>query len=358
MISRSSLPHVVDHPELLERRRPLRLVEQAQHDRLALDGRQRRDADVEHASRGGGVQRDAAVLRLAALGDVELREHLQARRHRGRHAARDALHLEQHAVDAGAHDERVALRLEVHVARPVLGGREDDRVDEPDERRIGDAVVDLELVLLASAMTSIESRSSELRPLIASLERSSRLISSRMSSLGATASSSCSGVARRSSSTKWMFVGSASATRRRLSSIAYGIAMIRLSTWSGIAAIASGDGRSSTRSMNGRPCTAASTRATLWAEARPSVDERLRERSPEDAVARRLSMRSAGIRPVDATSSATRLGEPIALGELRAPGPARSRPTVQCGVWAADPRGCLLLSAPEGSRLSQLRVLR
>ena len=40
----------------------------------------------------------------------------------------------------------VLLRLEVDVAGPVLGGLEDDRVDEPDERRVGDAVVDLEVV--------------------------------------------------------------------------------------------------------------------------------------------------------------------------------------------------------------------
>ena len=43
-------------------------------------------------------------------------------------------------------DERVLLRLEVDVAGPVLGGLEDDRVDEPDERDVGDAVVDLEVV--------------------------------------------------------------------------------------------------------------------------------------------------------------------------------------------------------------------
>jgi hypothetical protein len=67
---------------------------------------------------GGGIQRDAAVLRLAALGDVELREHLQARGHPGHHPLRDALHLVQHAVDAEPDDERVLLRLEVHVAAP------------------------------------------------------------------------------------------------------------------------------------------------------------------------------------------------------------------------------------------------
>ena len=52
----------------------------------------------------------------------------------------------EHAVDAEADDERVLLRLEVDVGGAVLGGLEDDRVDEADERRVGDAVLGLEVV--------------------------------------------------------------------------------------------------------------------------------------------------------------------------------------------------------------------
>src|SRR4051812_27929244 len=141
--------HVVREAELRQRRRLLRLVEQTHHDLFALDRRQRRHADVEHPAGGGGVERDAAVLRLAALGDVELREHLQARRDAGRHPPRDALHLVQHAVDAQPHGQRILLGLEVDVAGPVLGGLEDDRVDQPDERDVGDAVLDLEVVGIA-----------------------------------------------------------------------------------------------------------------------------------------------------------------------------------------------------------------
>ena len=54
----------------------------------------------------------------------------------------------EHAVDPVADDQRVLLRLEVDVAGPVLGGLEDERVDEPHERRVGDAVVGLEVVLV------------------------------------------------------------------------------------------------------------------------------------------------------------------------------------------------------------------
>ena len=52
------------------------------------------------------------------------------------------------AVDAVADDQVVLLRLDVDVARAVLGGLEDHRVDEPDERRVRDAVVGLEVVVL------------------------------------------------------------------------------------------------------------------------------------------------------------------------------------------------------------------
>ena len=102
-------------------------------------------------SGGRGVQRDPPVLRLAPLGDVELREHLEARRHAGGEALRDALGDVQHAVDAVADDEVVLLRLEVDVAGSVLGRLEDDRVDEAHERRVRDAVVGLEVVRSSSS---------------------------------------------------------------------------------------------------------------------------------------------------------------------------------------------------------------
>ena len=140
------LLHRRTEPDLFHRRRLLGLVEEAHDDRLALDRRQGRDADVEHPPRSGRGERDASVLRLPAFGDVELREHLQARGDADRAASGDPLGLVEHAVDAEADDERVRLRLEVDVARAVLGRLEDDRVDEPDERGVGDAVVDLEIV--------------------------------------------------------------------------------------------------------------------------------------------------------------------------------------------------------------------
>ena len=140
---------------------------------------------------GGRVERDAAVLRLAPLGDVELREHLQARRHAGGHALGDPLHLVEHAVDAEAHDERVLHRLEVDVAGPVLGGLEDDRVHEPDERHVRDAVVDLEVVAVLLRSSASPSASSRIAAAPnASFARTRRRISASMSSREATASES------------------------------------------------------------------------------------------------------------------------------------------------------------------------
>ena len=59
---------------------------------------------------------------------------------------RDALGDVEHAVDPEADEQLVLLRLEVDVARAVLGRLEDDRVDEPDDRPLRDAVLGLEVV--------------------------------------------------------------------------------------------------------------------------------------------------------------------------------------------------------------------
>ena len=138
--------HRLREAERLERRRRPRLVDQPHDDLLALDRGQGRDADVEQPADGRRVERDPAVLWTPALGDVELREHLQAGRDACGHPLRDALLLGEHAVHARPHDQRLALRLEVDVARPVARGLHDDRVHEAHEGRIGDAVLGLEIV--------------------------------------------------------------------------------------------------------------------------------------------------------------------------------------------------------------------
>ena len=100
--------HVAAHAQAFERELRLGLVEQAQHRALAVRRRQRRDAHVDRAA--ADAQRDAAVLRQALLGDVELGHDLQARDQRRVQRAVRLHHLAQRAVDAKAHRARCARR--------------------------------------------------------------------------------------------------------------------------------------------------------------------------------------------------------------------------------------------------------
>ena len=94
---------------------------------------------------------DAAVLRQAALGDVELRHDLDARDDRGLQPARRRLDVVQHAVDAVADLELVLERLDVDVGRALLDGAVDEHVHQPDDRRLARQVAEVVDVLLVVA---------------------------------------------------------------------------------------------------------------------------------------------------------------------------------------------------------------
>ena len=132
---------VVLEAEPLEVERDAALVENPHDDRFAVHRRHRRHAQVDllavHA------QPDAAVLRQAALGDVEVGHDLHARDDRRREPARRRLDLVQHAVDPVADDEPVLERLDVDVRRPRFERVGDDERDEPDDRRLGREVLQL-----------------------------------------------------------------------------------------------------------------------------------------------------------------------------------------------------------------------
>ena len=82
------------------------------------------------------AQLEAAVLRDALLGDVELRHDLDARNDRAVVPLVDRVHrLVEDAVDAVLDDDDVLLRLDVDVRGAALDRVEDDRVDELDDRR-------------------------------------------------------------------------------------------------------------------------------------------------------------------------------------------------------------------------------
>ncbi len=110
------------------------LVQQAQYDTLAVAGGHRRDAHVDRPA--GNAQGDAAVLRQAFLGDVELGHDLDAGHDQRRERAARLEHFAQHAVDAEAYAEPVLVRLDMHVGCVVLDRFGQDGVDEADDRRI------------------------------------------------------------------------------------------------------------------------------------------------------------------------------------------------------------------------------
>ena len=115
-------------------------VEDPEHDLLAE--RRRQDGDAEVDGMAVVADRDAAVLGVAAVGDVELAHDLEAARD-ARASVRSAPRrcLPHHAVDAGADDHRVRLRLEVDV-RGALGDRVgDDLVRQLDRGRVGDVAL-------------------------------------------------------------------------------------------------------------------------------------------------------------------------------------------------------------------------
>ena len=121
------------HPELRQREKHVRLVEKTHDDALAEEHRDHAHAHVNLPP--ADVELDAPVLRDAALGDVEVRENLDA----ADDGRGEAVHLRrhggflQHAVNAVADRHVVLVRLDVNVARPLVDGFEDDLVDELDD---------------------------------------------------------------------------------------------------------------------------------------------------------------------------------------------------------------------------------
>ena len=132
---------VVEEAQLGEVERHAALVEDPHHDALAVHRRHRRHAQVDllalHA------QPDAPVLRQPPLGDVEVREDLDARDHGGREPARRRLDLVQHAVDPVAHDQPVLERLDVDVGRARSERVGDQQRHEADHRRLRREVLQL-----------------------------------------------------------------------------------------------------------------------------------------------------------------------------------------------------------------------
>jgi len=107
--------------DLRQRRRAPGALEQPQRGALAGDRRHRRHADVEDAV-GLDLQLEPALLRAAALADVESRLHLDPRDRGGGAVGRQRAERAQRAVDADPQRQAGLAGHEVEVGRTRAGG--------------------------------------------------------------------------------------------------------------------------------------------------------------------------------------------------------------------------------------------
>ncbi|KAG0752040.1 hypothetical protein G6F24_013842 [Rhizopus arrhizus] len=105
---------VVGHAEPLQLQAAGILFQQAQHRALAMSGRHRGHADVQRPA--ADTDRDAAVLRQALCGDVQMRHELDARNQRGMQGLARRHHIAQGAVHAVAPHGMRLEGLDVDIA--------------------------------------------------------------------------------------------------------------------------------------------------------------------------------------------------------------------------------------------------
>ena len=109
-------------------------IEHAKHGVFAVNRGHDRDAEIDQAALVAHAE--TAVLRHAALGDIQLAHDLDARNDRGVPVLRDGRHgVMQHAVDAVLDDHFLIARLDVDIARAPFERVEDRGVDQLDDRR-------------------------------------------------------------------------------------------------------------------------------------------------------------------------------------------------------------------------------
>ena len=136
-----------------------RRIENTRDDLFAEQRRAGADAEVDRAILRD-AHLDAPVLRHAALGDVEARHDLDARRELDGELHRRTRDLFQVAVQAQANAIGLLVRLEVDVRRAFLDRVEQHLVDEAHDRRVFDVVaadrVLLELIVAAGDVEILE----------------------------------------------------------------------------------------------------------------------------------------------------------------------------------------------------------
>ena len=102
-------------------------------------------------SRPEDAELDAAVLRQAALGDIQLGHQLQARDDGGLQFPRRLFLIEEDAIHAKADAELFLERLDVDVAGALFDRLRDHRVDETDDGRLARHVAEVFEIFLVAA---------------------------------------------------------------------------------------------------------------------------------------------------------------------------------------------------------------
>ena len=126
--------HLRAHAQILQVEPAGFLVEQAQHRAFAVAGGQGGDPHIDGLA--ADAQRDAAVLRQAFLGDVELCHDLDARDQRGMDRLLRLHHVAQTAVDAKAHHRVLFERFDMDIRCSFAQCLGQQRIDHADHRRI------------------------------------------------------------------------------------------------------------------------------------------------------------------------------------------------------------------------------
>ena len=121
-------------PELVQAGGEVALVENTQHAFLAVNGRQEGDAQINVAS--ADFDAHAAVLREAALGDVQIAHDLDSRGEGHLHVLGRRRHVHQRTVNAIAQADGLLEGLDVDIARAVFDGLHDDKIGQLNDGRL------------------------------------------------------------------------------------------------------------------------------------------------------------------------------------------------------------------------------
>ncbi len=159
MISRNCASSSARHADAIEVEADVAAIEHANDAAFAEHGGQDADAHIDGVA--ADVEFDAAVLRQAAFGDVEIGHDLDARGDGHGEMARRRHHFIEDAVAAIAHLVFVFERLEMDVAGAILDGQEHDHVEQLAD---GSGILDFHEAFEVDAALAVLAKSLPRRP--------------------------------------------------------------------------------------------------------------------------------------------------------------------------------------------------